>query len=91
MHILMRFMEKNILNLGPELQFPMRAEQIAQSLTEAKHLYEARWDRAKWQDKKEIWVEVSSPILGRHSYEISGTENELQIVARALELYFAQH
>lgn len=91
MLIRMLFKEENVLKMGPEYLFPMRAELIAQSLMEAKLLFEAQWDRDAWKNEKQIRVEVRSPLLGHHVYEIDGTENELRIVAEVLEKLFAQH
>jgi hypothetical protein len=90
MFIRMVFKEKNMLNLGPDLKLLMRAEQMAQSLAEAKHLYEAHWHRELWQDEQRLVVEVRAPMLGHHFYEIDGTENELRLVVEALEKHFVQ-
>lgn len=89
MYIRMEFKEKNILNLGPELLLTMPVRQIAQSLVENKRLYEASWDQDLWKNEKQIRIEVRSPMLGHHIYELIGTENELRIVAEALEKHFA--
>lgn len=89
MLIRMVFKEKNMLGLGPGIHFGMRAEMIAQALIESKRLYEASWDKALWMNEKQIRIEVRSPMLGHHVYEIDGTESELSLVAEALEKHFA--
>lgn len=91
MYIRMEFKEKNILNLGPELLLTMPVTQIAQSLVESKRLYEATWDKELWKNEKQIRIEVRSPMLGHHIYELIGTESELRVVAEALEKHFAAH
>lgn len=88
MFIRMVFKEQNILQLD-EFLFPMRAEQIAGALVSSKSQHEAFWDRELWKNENKIVVEVRSPLLGHHVYEIDGTENELRIVAEALEKHFA--